>query len=489
MIQNLPPISNEIYDPPAASRPEPVRRADQEFVRAYDDLGDRKGSSDQDALDRSGDPGEGTKTEKSSHSENESANNSDEDAASAETSSEMVQQPSAEETDDTAPAMPGPFNPNGPQEGAEKEALDTVPVPQAPPNTLDTAFGVASEGAVSPGHAQSHAQLGAAAGASTDLSNSSKPAGGTDLASTAVATPTQGEKSEAARAAELAPAQRPENALNSTAAKSVVQTGASLSEMGGTPAANLAKTIAKSAATSDEKIVETTPADGVDEFADSDLLGEDGEVDLTGNRTADPRLSGGVLWQSSAQISVAMRAEQELSNANIPSDRTAESDQEVSEALVRASEPLLTPAAQTPAGSQGIRADAGQVVSQLSAAVQRNGAGQFEVALNPPELGRLRIVLESQDSGMVISISADKSETMDLIRRHVDQLEREFRELGYESLTFNFTSSDGTARDDRHGQDEVLPIGSEPQLDAASPSGPGQGGSALDGQGRMDIRL
>jgi len=46
------------------------------------------------------------------------------------------------------------------------------------------------------------------------------------------------------------------------------------------------------------------------------------------------------------------------------------------------------------------------------------------------------------DTGISVLITAERPETLDLMRRHIDQLAEEFRSLGYEDIGFEFTGRD-----------------------------------------------
>ena len=67
------------------------------------------------------------------------------------------------------------------------------------------------------------------------------------------------------------------------------------------------------------------------------------------------------------------------------------------------------------------------VVRQLAVVVPQVSDRPVEVLLNPEELGRVRMVMLGQDAQMVVQIHADKPETSDLIRRHLDMLAQDFQ--------------------------------------------------------------
>ncbi|MGQ3487772.1 flagellar hook-length control protein FliK [Roseovarius pacificus] len=90
------------------------------------------------------------------------------------------------------------------------------------------------------------------------------------------------------------------------------------------------------------------------------------------------------------------------------------------------------------------------VAAQLAEAVQR-GAGPeraVELTLNPAELGRVRISMAPGDGMIVVTVLAERGETLDLMRRHADILAQEFHDLGYETAEFTFGQGDGGAGQD-----------------------------------------
>lgn len=67
--------------------------------------------------------------------------------------------------------------------------------------------------------------------------------------------------------------------------------------------------------------------------------------------------------------------------------------------------------------------------------------GSVEIALDPPELGRVRLTLApgGSDSGLSVTVTAERPEALDLLRRQAGDLARELRALGYDSLSLAFT--------------------------------------------------
>jgi hypothetical protein len=98
---------------------------------------------------------------------------------------------------------------------------------------------------------------------------------------------------------------------------------------------------------------------------------------------------------------------------------------------------LAEPAPASPAPSTQAEPARG-IALQVVAAVLSDGEGGFELQLAPEELGKVRLSLQVSDGVAVLAIHAERPETIDLMRRHVDVLEREFRDAGFASLTFTF---------------------------------------------------
>ncbi|MHC0051954.1 flagellar hook-length control protein FliK [Actibacterium sp. D379-3] len=75
---------------------------------------------------------------------------------------------------------------------------------------------------------------------------------------------------------------------------------------------------------------------------------------------------------------------------------------------------------------------------QMAETLHRAPDGQMDLILSPEELGRLRMTLTPGDTGISVVIHADRADTMDLMRRNIDMLSQEFRDLGYRDIRFDF---------------------------------------------------
>lgn len=154
---------------------------------------------------------------------------------------------------------------------------------------------------------------------------------------------------------------------------------------------------------------------------------------------------------------------------------TALSDTSRSAATQTSLAPAPLPLAQRPDLPQ-------MIARQLAENAARAGDRPVELTLNPDELGRVRMQLTTAETGIMVHINAERPETLDLMRRHIDQLARDFAAMGFADIGFEFgynaprddTPSDGSQM---HG---TLDEPAEPEL----PDAP----VLTDAQG-LDIKL
>jgi len=97
--------------------------------------------------------------------------------------------------------------------------------------------------------------------------------------------------------------------------------------------------------------------------------------------------------------------------------------------------------------------NAAALVQQLIQVSGPLGKGPIEVSLSPDELGRVRMTLTPGENGMVLSILADRDETLALLRRNMDMLSNDLRALGYDNLSFQFGSGGSRGGSPEQGPD------------------------------------
>jgi len=102
------------------------------------------------------------------------------------------------------------------------------------------------------------------------------------------------------------------------------------------------------------------------------------------------------------------------------------------------------------------------ITQAIAQSLHASGDKSVEIALNPAELGRVRIIMTPSETGMTVNILADRPETLDLMRRNIDDLGRSISDLGYEDINFSFgqddTSADASERHEGEGDTLALDV-------------------------------
>jgi hypothetical protein len=150
--------------------------------------------------------------------------------------------------------------------------------------------------------------------------------------------------------------------------------------------------------------------------------------------------------------------------------------------------PAATPT--TPLSAAGLErhgdAAARTVAQAIVAGADRN---RIELRLDPPELGRVSIDLRLDDGAVTASVSAERPETLDLLRRHADALQRELSSAGFERATLAFGDRGDGREGDARGLAGEREAGDGAALAEAEPApaiAPPRASGPLD---RLDIRL
>ena len=91
-----------------------------------------------------------------------------------------------------------------------------------------------------------------------------------------------------------------------------------------------------------------------------------------------------------------------------------------------------------------------RVAMQLADAARQLPDKPVEITLTPEELGKVRLSFHVSENGaMQVVIATERPETLDLLRRNIDSLAAEFKDLGYANSGFSFESFDqGTQKGD-----------------------------------------
>ncbi|WP_424943777.1 flagellar hook-length control protein FliK [Aliiroseovarius crassostreae] len=136
----------------------------------------------------------------------------------------------------------------------------------------------------------------------------------------------------------------------------------------------------------------------------------------------------------------SIQAVQDFSDANQVSEMSSGIDvvTELAANDVRAAETLLARAEI----SGHLRAELPRHIAvQLADVARLQPDRPVELTLSPEELGRLRLTFSGDMSAMTVSVNVERPETLDLMRRHIDLLAQEMRDIGYGEVSFSFEQS------------------------------------------------
>ncbi|MBF9042631.1 hypothetical protein HKCCE4037_04795 [Rhodobacterales bacterium HKCCE4037] len=129
------------------------------------------------------------------------------------------------------------------------------------------------------------------------------------------------------------------------------------------------------------------------------------------------------------------------------------------------------------------------VAQQIAAALQdrnRDIGQPIELALDPPELGRVRLQMVDLAGTLTLTIHADRPETADLMRRHMDLLAQEFAEAGVNAPSVNISHGGANGQPgERVADQSVNPAGSAPEDTAPNMSA----SATRRATGALDLRL
>gem|GEM_PF-3620082 len=119
---------------------------------------------------------------------------------------------------------------------------------------------------------------------------------------------------------------------------------------------------------------------------------------------------------------------------------------------------------------------------QLAAAVTGAADGRVEIRLDPEELGRVVLQMQSDGDRISLTITTERVETSDLLRRHLQELAQEFRALGYRSVDLGFGGGDGARSGAGRGQatPAALPMDASDEVPPQSVAKPAPGKAGLD---------
>ncbi|UWQ79380.1 flagellar hook-length control protein FliK [Leisingera sp. S132] len=94
------------------------------------------------------------------------------------------------------------------------------------------------------------------------------------------------------------------------------------------------------------------------------------------------------------------------------------------------------------------------IAAQIAEAFAAKGDQKVEVSLNPQELGHVKMRVVTSETGITMIIQTERPETGDLMRRHINELAEEFRRMGYEDISFEFSGGQAGSGGDGDGTEE-----------------------------------
>ena len=170
---------------------------------------------------------------------------------------------------------------------------------------------------------------------------------------------------------------------------------------------------------------------------------------------------------------------------------TSEGDRRADPALAapetRSAAPFQAALSAAPASGTAGQEIPRQIAVQIARAVESGAGGArgtVELSLSPEELGRVRLRLHPSEAGLSVTITADRPETLELMRRNIELLAREFQDIGYEDAQFDFAAGgQGPDREDAADCGAAAPAATTPAPDTALPA------AKLVLGDRLDIRL
>ncbi|MEO0916621.1 MAG: flagellar hook-length control protein FliK [Pseudomonadota bacterium] len=170
---------------------------------------------------------------------------------------------------------------------------------------------------------------------------------------------------------------------------------------------------------------------------------------------------------------------QMIKDTSKPSTSVPLGDVELTQTLLVSDRPAAsaTPQVATTQPAYGAET-ARQVAQQLAVSVTQSTGRVTEIALYPEELGRVRLAMTSLDAAITLSVTAERPETVDLLRRNIDILAQEFRDLGYDDINFSFEGGDKS--DDEHTPETLPDMNAASDTSEALPRAQAGPNSALD---------
>lgn len=111
--------------------------------------------------------------------------------------------------------------------------------------------------------------------------------------------------------------------------------------------------------------------------------------------------------------------------------------------------------------------------------------GPVTLTLRPEELGTLQFRMTQTPDALHIHLAVDEIPTLDLLRRHADQLLADLRQAGFTGATLTFGTNTGGTGSGAGG----TPQGASPDHSAYAPAAPQTAPPSRPATGTLDLRL
>ena len=129
------------------------------------------------------------------------------------------------------------------------------------------------------------------------------------------------------------------------------------------------------------------------------------------------------------------------------------------------------------------------IVHQIVVALSKPHDGAIQIRLDPPELGRITLHINAAEMGTTASVTADRPEVIDLLRRHESLLSAELKDAGFKNLTFDFSQNGTGEKQTPSEQDQMqVALAVDPGVSANTTAHPVAPERAA-GSTSLDIRL
>lgn len=134
------------------------------------------------------------------------------------------------------------------------------------------------------------------------------------------------------------------------------------------------------------------------------------------------------------------------------------------------------------------------VAASIAASIQANlpkiSGDTTEILLDPEELGRVRMTLSGTENAGVVILQIERPETLELMRRNIEQMKAELAEAGWENVDFSFGQEGASGDGAQHEPGTSQAPEHEPSMNTSTLAATDAPGTATKtGLTGLDLRL